>query len=179
MALPDQVQQRLIVGSTIVWGESGGTSPNVTKTLSLDALGNGSGRMGASADLGEDHEVEYLLEVQVETGTAPAAGEVVEVYLATSRDGSDWPGKVTGSDAAYPSTVADNKRLLGAPAAVLVAPGDANTVIKQQGVLWRCTGRYVAPVVVNLLGQAFRDESTASDNGSRVILTPISSRIND
>lgn len=168
MALPDYLKAEL--GTAVVWGESGGSG--VTNTLSLDALANGSGRMGAAVDLGAAWDDEFFVELYVETGTAPTAGNTVELYLAWSRDNSNWPGKVTGSDAAYPTTVADNKKQLGAPTMVLIASNDANTTLKQNGVIVRARARYVAPVVVNLLGQAFRDEATASNNDSRVVMVP-------
>lgn len=175
MALPDYFKQEQ--ATAVIWGESGGSG--VTNTLSLDALANASGRMGAAVDLGAVWRRWYLLMLWVETGTAPTAGNVVELYMACSHDNSNWPGKVTGSDAAYPTTVADNKKQLGNPASILVATNDGTTVLKQQPQLWRPAGRYVAPVVVNLLGQAFRDEATASNNDSRVILVPIDSLIQD
>lgn len=175
MALPDTEKRSL--GTSTVWGEAGGTG--VTATLSLNALANNAGRMGASVDLGADFDSEYLLEVYIETGTAPTAGTFVEVYLAWSRNGTDWPGKVTGSDAAYPVTVDDNKKQLGSPSAILIATADANTVLKQQAVLVQAKGRYVAPVVVNKLGQAFRSETPASNHDSRVILTPLIRKIVD
>ncbi|HXH12337.1 MAG TPA: hypothetical protein VNP04_21535 [Alphaproteobacteria bacterium] len=173
MALPDSEKRSL--GTSVVWGGAGGTG--VTATLSLNALADNAGRMGASVDLGADFEEEHLLEVHVETGTAPTAGTTVEVYLAWSRNNTDWPGKVTGADAAYPATVDANKKQLGSPAAILVATADGNTVLKQNAVVVRARGRYVAPVVVNKLGQAFRNEATASDNDSRVILTPLVRKI--
>jgi len=49
----------------------------------------------------------------------------------------------------------------------------------QNPVRWRPTGRYVVPVVDNNLGQAFRDEATASNNDSRVVLIPIKKKIVD
>ena len=160
------------LGTSIVWGEASGSG--VTNTLSLDALANGSGRMGAAVDLGANWAEEYILEFRVETGTAPTAGTIAECYLAFSLDNSNWPGKVTGSDAAYPTTVADNKKQLGTPY-VLIATADGTTILKQKQWIIRPVGRYVAPVVVNSLGQAFRDEATASNNDSRVILTPYKS----
>lgn len=179
MALPDFIKQEL--GTPIIWGEAGATgiSLTVTKTLSLDALANAAGRMGASADLGAQWDRDYLVQLIVETGTAPAAGVTAELYLAWSHDNTNWPGKVSGSDAAYPTTVADNKKQLGNPAAILVATADANTVLKQNPNKIRALARYVAPVVVNLLGQAIRDETTATDNDSRVVLTPLLTRIQD
>lgn len=168
MALPDYL--KVEHGTAIIWGESGGSG--VTNTLSLDALASGSGRMGAAVDLGAAWDDEFFVELYVETGTAPTAGNTAELYLAWSRDNSNWPGKVTGSDAAYPTTVADNKKQLGPPTLVLVATADANTTLKQNGVIVRARARYVTPVVVNLLGQAIRDQGTNSNNTSRVVMIP-------
>lgn len=168
MALPDY--SKIEQGTAIVWGDSGGSG--VTLVLTLDALANGAGRMGASADLGATFDEEYIAILRVETGTAPTAGTIAVLYLAASHDNSGWPGKVTGSDAAYPATVSDNLRQLGPPASVLVATADTNTVIQQNASIWRPQARYVAPIVVNFLGQAFRDQATASNNLSRVILVP-------
>lgn len=167
MALPDYFKYEL--GTAIVWGEAGGSG--VTATLSLDALADAAGRMGAAVDLGAVQE-DYIAMLWVETGTAPAADKTVELYLAWSHDNTNWPGKVTGSDAAYPATVAANKKQLGPPAIILVSTADGTTVLKQNADVIVPKGRYVVPVVVNLLGQAFRDEATASNNDSRVILVP-------
>jgi len=179
MALPDAL--KLSLGTPVIWGEAGATgiSLTVTKTLTFEALANAAGRMGASADLGASWDRDYLLQLIIETGTAPAAGATVEAYLAWSHDNTNWPGKVTGSDAAYPTTVAANKIQLGNPASILVATADTNTVLKQNPVIIRAMARYVAPVIVNLLGQAVRDETTATDNDSRVVLTPLIYSITD
>lgn len=175
MALPDIFKQAL--GTAVVWGTASGSG--VTNTITLDALADAAGRMGAAVDLGALWRKWYALMLWVETGTAPTAGLTVELYMACSHDNSNWPGKVTGSDAAYPTTVAANKKQLGNPVSILVATADGTTQLKQAPVLWRPTGRYVTPVVINLLGQAFRDETTAADNDSRVIMVPIESSIED
>jgi hypothetical protein len=171
MALPDYVYNSQ--GTAIVWGEAGASG--VTATLSFDALANGSARMGAAVDLGSNWRREYLAILQVETGTAPTAGLTAELYLASSHDNSTWPGGVTGSDGAWPSDGNEDEwsPQLGNPVSVLVATNDGNVIQTQNAVIWRATGRYVAPVVDNNLGQAFRDETTATDNGSRVILIPL------
>lgn len=174
MALPDYLKASQ--GTAVIWGESGASG--VTKTLTLDALANAAGRMGASADLSATWDQDYLVYLYIETGTAPTAGNTVELYMACSYDNSVWPGKVTGSDAAYPTTVANNKLQLEL-VQVLVATGDSNTTLVQAPTLWRPKGRYVTPVVVNLLGQAIRNETTDSDNDSRVILVPYKSSIED
>jgi hypothetical protein len=179
MALPDKFKTAL--GTPVIWGEAGATgiSLTVTKTLSLDALASAGGRMGASADLGALWDRDQLVQLIVETGTAPVAGVIAELYLAWSHDNINWPGKVTGSDAAYPATIADNKKQLGNPVVILVATADTNTVLNQNPVRIRALARYVTPVVVNLLGQAFRDEATATNNDSRVVLTPLIASIED
>lgn len=175
MALPDYL--KFEQGTAIVWGEAGASG--VTNTLSLDALASAGGRMGAAVDLGATWDQDYAVYVWVETGTAPAAGVTVEVYLASSHDNTNWPGKVTGSDAAYPATIAANKLQLGFPISQLVSTADLNTIIRQNPVIWTPPARYVAPVIVNLLGQAFRDEATATNNDSRVILVPLRTLVQD
>lgn len=176
MALPDYVE--ITQGTAVVWGEAGASG--VTATLSLDALANGAARQGASVDLGANFADEYIVELRVETGTAPTAGNTVELYLLSSTDNTNWPAKVTGSDAAYTLGTSDaNLRQAGQPVATLIATNDGNTVLIQSQSIWRPRGRYVVPIVDNNLGQAFRDETTATDNGSRVILTPRRTVIND
>ena len=177
MALPDTffVEQ----GTPIIWGEAGASG--VTATLSLDGLANGSARMGASVDLGAKFARRYAVYFLVETGTAPTAGLTAELYLVCSYNGTTWPGGVTGSDGAWPSDGNEDEwsPQLGNPVSVLVATNDGNTVQVQGPVIWEATGRYVAPVVDNNLGQTFRDQATATNNGSRVILVPLNEGVQD
>lgn len=176
MGLPDNIE--ITQGTAVIFGESGASG--VTHTLSLDALANGAARMSASADLGADYADEYIVIVRAETGTAPTAGNSVDCYLLCSYDNTNWPAKVTGSDAAYTLGTADaNLRQAGAPVAVLVATNDGNTVLEQAPVIWRPRGRYVVAIIDNNLGQALRDETTATDNGSRVILIPRKVRVTE
>ena len=176
MALPDYVEVKQ--GTAIIWGENGATG--VTADCNLDGLANGAARMGAAVDLGADFADEYMVWLQVETGTAPTAGNTVEAYLVSSWDNTNWPAKVTGSNAAYTLGTSDaNLRQAGSPVISLVATNDGNTVLTQAPSIWRPRGRYVVPIIDNNLGQAFRDETTASDNGSRLILVPRRTVIND
>jgi hypothetical protein len=176
MALPDTF--KVSQGAAIVWGEAGASG--VTHTLSLDALADGAARQGASADLTSDWDRDYAVYLVAETGTAPTAGNVVDLYLVSSHNGTDWPAKVTGSDAAYTLGTSDaNLRQAGAPVVSLFATNDANTVLRQAPVVWRPAGRYVAPIVDNNLGQAIRDETTATNNDSRVILIPLIDKVID
>lgn len=178
MPLPDFLKQSQ--GTPIVWGETGGTvmGLSVTHAMGVDALANGAGRNGVFADLSADFEQAYAVWVAVETGTAPTAGNSVEAYFASSHANNVWPGKATGTDAAYSATpsVATNKLQLGLPF-ILVATADANTVLIQNAGIWYPPARYVAPVFINLLGQAVRDEATAANNGSGIVLMPIITEI--
>lgn len=170
MALPDYI--RIQPGTAIVWGEAGASL--VTHTLSLDALADGTARMGEVADLGADWDDEYSVMLVIETGTAPAAGVRVDLYLPCTHSTSYYPGGVTGSDGAWPSDSNEDEWVmqLGPPAVSLIATADGNTVQVQAPVIWRPSGRYCVPVVDNNMAQAIRDQATASNNASRVILIP-------
>ena len=181
MALPDYLA--VGQGTAIIWGEAGatGSSLTVTDTLSLDGgIAADAGRMGASVDLTADWDREYLLYAQIESGTAPTAGRVVQVFLAWSHDDTNWPGGVTGSDAAYKAGEEDEwKKQLGPPLLNVVATNDANTIQRQNPVIIIPRARYVVPVVINKWDQAIRDETTATDNDSRVVLVPRQISITD
>ena len=176
MALPDSF--RTAQGTAIVWGDAGGSG--VTNTMTLDALADGSARMGAEADLGATFYQRYAVYLYVETGTAPAAGVTVELYLAWSLDGTFYPAGVTGSDGAWPSDGNEDEwakqlELVGS----LVATADGNTQQGQGPWIVYAKGRYVVPVVDNNLAQAFRDQATASNNLSRVIMIPLDDQVID
>lgn len=168
--------QKAAPGAALVWGQSGGTSsasgPSVAYSISINAMANGSGAQGTYADLGAAYDQEYNVWLQVEMGLIPTIGSVAELYLANSFDGTIWPGLVVGTATTYPATVANNKRQLGPPVVQLVAVGISSTVQRQQPVVWRPAARYVAPVLVNLLGPTIANQATASDNGFRIILEP-------
>ena len=170
MALPDYFKREL--GTAVIWGEAGASG--VTHTLTFEALASGAARMGAVADLGTPAEDEYLVMLIIETGTAPTAGGTVDLYLGCSDSTARYPGGLTGSDAAWPGDGDEDQwaKQLGPPVVQLVATNDGNTVQIQNAVIWRPSGRYVIPVVDNNMDQAVRDEATATDNDSRVILVP-------
>jgi hypothetical protein len=136
--------------------------------------------MGAAADLGANYADEYLVYLKVETGTAPTAGNTVDLYLVSSYDNTLWPAKVTGSDGSYTLGTSDaNLKQAGPPVVSLIATNDGTTVLTQAPVIWCPRGRYVVPIVDNNLGQAIRDEATATNNDSRVILVPRRNIVND
>ena len=177
MALPDTL--KITPGTPIVWGEDGGSG--VTHTLALDALADGTGRMGDVADLGTAWDAEYAVMLVVETGTAPTAGMRVDLYLPCTHSTSYYPGGVSGTDGAWPADSAEDEWALqlGAPVVSLIATADGNVTQVQAPVIWRPSGRYVVPVVDNNLGVAFRDQATASNNTSRVILVPLVATVVD
>lgn len=161
------------LGTPIVWGQP--SASGVTKNLTLDALASTKARMGVYADLGSSWQRTYLVVFQVETGTAPTAGLTADLYLACTPDTSiGWPGGVDGTDDVYKNgEELEWLKQIGRPVVQLKATNDGNTVQTQQPVLWTPKGRYVAPVVYDGLGVAFRDEATDTNNGSRVYLYPI------
>jgi hypothetical protein len=175
MALPDFID--LTQGTAIVWGEAGASG--VTHTLSLDALANGAARMGAAADLGADFAERYALYILAETGTAPTASNTIDVYLLFSYDNSTWPAKVTGSDGAYTLGTSDANLRQAGNAFSLIATNDTDTVLVQSPFIVAPRGRYVVPIYDNNLGTALRDEATATNNGSRVILVPLRPKVVD
>lgn len=177
MALPDYITN--VQGTAVIWGEAGASG--VTKTITVDALASGSARMGASADLGANYEDEYILEARVESGTAPTAGRAIDVYLAWSSDNSNWPAGVSGSDGAWPADGNEDEWALqlGSPATSVIATNDGNVVQPQNAVIIRPRARYVTIVVDNNWDQAIRDEATATNNDTRIVLTPKRKELTD
>jgi hypothetical protein len=177
VALPDYIKSEF--GTAVIWGESGASG--VTKTLTFEALAAGSARMGASADLGAAWDQDYYVQLIIESGSAPTAGGAIDLYIACSYDNSTWPAGVSGSDGAWPSDGNEDEwaKQLGRPVCSLIATNDGTAIQVQQPVIWRPRGRYVAPVVDNNWDQAVRDEATATNNDSRVILVPVRTFIQD
>lgn len=162
-------------GTPIVWGTSGGSG--VTKNILLDALAAGAAREGVYADLGATFPEWFSLWLWAETGTAPTADEQVECWLNWSHNTTDWSGGGTGTDAAY--TIGSNNANLrlvnqGSQSANVLVTATANTLFKAGPFSVRARARYVSPIVVNRFAtQTLRDQATASDHASRVILVPL------
>lgn len=177
MALPDSFETAQ--GTPVIWGESGASG--VTNTLSFDNLLDGTARMGAEVDLGANWKQRYRVELWIETGTAPTAGNRVDLYFACSYDGTNYPhAEITGSDGAWPSDSNEDEHAVQLEyIGSLIATNDGNTVQKQAPWIWEAKGRYVVPVVDNNLGQGVRDEATATNNDSRVILIPLNDQVVD
>lgn len=176
MALPDYL--RIEQGTAIVWGESGGTG--VTAALAINNLASGSAYMGASVDLGASWARRYAVYLVWETGTAPTAGNTVDLHLVTSHNNTDWPAKVTGSNASYTLGTSDaNLKQAGPPVVSLIVTNDGNTTLRQAPVIWEPQGRYVVPIYYNRSGQTGRNQATAGNNTSRVILVPLVDKVEE
>lgn len=154
----------------IVWGPSGASG--VTRDLSINGLGANAAWMGQAADLGEFYPALIELTMEYETGNAPAALAEISTYLAWSRNGTSWPGLVTGLDASYTIGANDiNLRPLGMNYPWL-ARAEANTLQRYFTYLIVPRGRWVAPVVHNRMGVTFRNQSPATANLSRITIVP-------
>jgi hypothetical protein len=172
MALPDDI--RLVEGTPFVWGEVGATvmGLSVTKALAVDALASDAAQQGVYADLADGNSrlpIWLLVYIAVETGSAPNANTSVAAYLGFARDTTNFPGGMTGANGSY--TIADRVQL-GVPANIFVATATGNLTRTQQPSWIRVKGRYVAPMMHNQMNVAIRDETTASDNGSGIVVVP-------
>jgi hypothetical protein len=177
MALPDYFKAKVDYSSAFVWGPSGATGGSITVTnaMNLDALASASARQGVYADLGSgEYYDEWVLWAMVETGTSPTAGAGIDIYLAWSPFTGTFPGRAAGTDSSY-SASRDNLDYVTSIRAEAVS----NTVIQGIPTLVRPKGRYVCPVLYNGSGQAIRNQTTDSDNLSRIILMPKQALIAD
>jgi len=136
--------------TSVVWTSSGGD-----EALNLASLADGAGRQGDEHDFGVTFPSRMRVLLEVDFNAAPTAGEVVDVYWASSHDGVDYDGECGGSDAAYNSED-DMKRLhyVGS----LVCSND--TDLQRQSWVFFLPARYGLPVVSNQSGQALTSTGT-------------------
>lgn len=161
-------------GAAITWKDpSAGTA---YKDLTLAALAATSGRMGEVADLGAKFARRAFLEVSlVNGGTAPAAGAIMEIYWAPSSSSTVFPGAVTGADADYPATVANNKLQLMLVGFFICANQTSN-VAQSMNFIFDVPSRYGAPVVINQSAQSL-NTSTGTSSLHFLTLTPINDEV--
>lgn len=146
-------------GTDVVWTSAGGD-----EVITLTSLADGNGRMGEEHDFGAVHAIRMRISLEVDFDVAPTAGNVIDIYWASSHDGTDYDGECTGSDAAYDAE-ADMKRLhyVGS----LVASNDTNP--QRASWIFFLPARYGLPVVSNQSGQAL----TATGADQIVTITPL------
>ena len=176
-------------GTPLVWGQPGGTiAPTPTSGLNLTLLNlaNNDSREGPYADLqagatgrtAEWYEITLILE----SGAQPTANSSSYLYFAETSDLANIkPGETTDADALYLSGEAANSAGLPNLTRTIFFRhrATANLRLVQAPILWRFAGRYIAPIVYNASGAAFRNNTTATDHASRVVVTPIYPVIQD
>ena len=146
-------------GTTLTWTSAGGD-----EVITLTSLATGDGRMGEEHDFTATFPQLVRVQLEVDFNAAPTAGLTMDVYWASSDDGTDYDGECTGSDAAYNSE-ADMKRLQWVGS--LVASNDTDPQIASW--LFFLPARYGLPVVSNQSGQAL----TATGTDQIVTVTPL------
>jgi hypothetical protein len=140
-------------GTAVTWQASGGTY-----AMTLTSLASGSARVGAAYDRGATRSRRVRVELRTRFGTAPTDATTVDVYLATSRDGTTYTGNITPGDAALTST--DTLRNL-----LYIGGLVADNLTTAQSQAWEVElgARYVVPVVHNnATGQTL--SGTATDH---------------
>jgi len=144
--------------TSLVWDGGAGLD------LTLAGLANGAGRQGESHDFGALFPQYVRVELRMVFAVNPTAGNVVEVWWASSIDGTNFDGECTGSDAAF-ATATKRFRLhyVGALSA------SADTDPQRQSWLFALPARYGAPVIWNASGQAL----TATEADQVLTVTPL------
>jgi hypothetical protein len=145
-------------GTTVTWTSAGGD-----ETLDLTSLANAAGRQGDGHDFGATFPERVRIELTVDFASAPSAGLAINVYWASSDDGTNYDGEASGSDAAF--ALADCARLhyVGS----LVASNDTDP--QRASWVFFLPARYGVPVVWNASGQAL----TATGTDQIVTVTPL------
>ncbi len=136
--------------------------------ITLANLGFGAGRVSAEYDKGSGaQEAWYHVHASVEFETAPAAGELVEVYVF-SHDGTNIPGNVGAVNAAV--SVANKRFNIGvSPVVITAEAATADLAYKASGIVY-CPMRYISVLVWN--GSA-GDNLQNTANVNKVVLTPL------
>lgn len=137
-------------GTTVTWTSAGGD-----EIITLTSLASAAGRMGEEHDFGVTFPERVRIELLVDFNVAPTAGLTVDVYWASSDDGTDYDGECTGADAAY-ATLADCARLhyVGS----LSASNDTDP--QRASWVFYLPARYGLPVIWNASGQALTNVGT-------------------
>jgi len=151
-------------GTPVVWADTTDYSSTVsgytrTHQLNIENVVTGAARQGAKADLGATRARLYAVRVGIEWGTAPTAGNVVEIYWSGSVSATAGTGNsagASGTDLAYKATEEaewlKQAMLLGS----LVATNDgAGTTQIQTVGYFTPPHRYGMPIVYNTSGQTF------------------------
>lgn len=179
MALPDVFRTQ--TGTAKVIKNSGGDA-----AITLASLANGNGtstgaRQCVKLDLGASRAPFYRVKASFEIAATPTAGATIDLYWAPSESataGTDNPGNVSGTDAAYTgysnNISASVKHLLYIGSFICTA--QATTTV-QYGEVGRFSppSRYGSLVVYNASGAALH----STDTNQAISLIPIEDTIED
>lgn len=155
--MPNEILQKQ--GTDRTWAASGGD-----EVLTLTSLANSAGRKGDGHDYGATHPQRFRVKLKTKFAVAPTAGNVVEVYWASSEDNTDFDSGTAAGDAAFSDTdLLKQLHFIGA------LPADNTTSSQVKSWLFFLPARYGYPVIYNRSGQAL--SSTAGDH--ELVLTPL------
>ena len=152
-------------GTALTWADSGGDY-----ALTFKGLAAGSGRQGATHDFGVGavaFRFAWQCMVHFDTATAPVVGELVDIYLKTSPDGTNWDNDDGEGDIAVSSVnKLNNLTYLGT---IQVDEAAADVPMQASGIV-EIAAKEVAPVIWNATADTLDDDASPTD--STFILTP-------
>jgi hypothetical protein len=153
------------IGTTLSFRDSGGDA-----VITLQNLAFGAGRVSARYDRGAGslpriHHWRAVMQFE----TAPALGEIVEIYLFES-DGTYMDGTLGTSDAAMGTDKRKNGKLIG----VVVADTTSVTTDIVASGMCLINQRYVS---VGVWNASAGDNLENTSNASRVNLTPVNDEV--
>lgn len=174
MALPDYLTEQ--TGTPLVFKSSGGDA-----AITMTSVANNAARQSVKLDLGASRTPLYSVKASFEIAATPTAGNTIELYWAPSSSssaGTDNPGNVSGTDAAYTgysSNIADSVKQLQFIGSFVCTAQATATV--QSGFVGRFkpADRYGSLVVFNKSGAAMHSSAT----NISITLTPIRSVLED
>ena len=165
---------------TAVGRQQSGTAKTIKSSggdvaITLTSVANNAARQAAKLDLGAVRAAAYNVSADFEIAATPTAGATIELWWAPSSSGTagtDNPGGVSGTDAAY-SGYSSN---LAASIVQLqfignfVCTAQATATVQKAFVGVLCpTHRYGSLVVYNKSGAALHSSAT----NMQIVLTPI------
>ena len=143
---------------TITFGDAGDDY-----AITLTGLASAAARQSAKADFGATRADLYDVIVEIDSGTAPAAGKTVDFYWSASTSSTAATSNAagaSGSDAAYKASEElewlKQSEFIGS----LIATADTNTTQIQSVGRFSPGTRYGQLIVMNNLGQALRAVAT-------------------
>lgn len=141
-------------------GDFGDSVAGTEVQLSLASIGAAAARQSTKGDLGANAADEYAVEVTLEWGSAPTAGDPVLIYFGFSDNSTAAtlnPGTLTGTDGA--GVTAANARARLFLAGIFTADASASGTVQRGTVGWiRPPMRYVMCNVYNGSDQSFHSD---------------------